>query len=204
MGTFRRITTATGVFVHQWDMRGRDMKSYLEVSLFSTSSKELIRITLQAIFIGMVCWIAGILLVKVSILMEWSRTFAPAPTHNAFSRSCRFLVFLTVLFYLSIIIALLLSCSPVQRIWDKTVPGRCINLKHINLTAAIVNLLLNVIILLLPQKVIWGLQMSRAQRTGLSMMFAVGLTYVTLPISYYQRKHADAYRPGPVVLRWPS
>lgn len=33
VGTFRRMSNATGVFVHQWDMRGRDMKGYLQVSV---------------------------------------------------------------------------------------------------------------------------------------------------------------------------
>lgn len=134
----------------------------------------------------MILWVAGILLVKASILIEWGRIFAPARTRSFFFFSYRILLYFTIIFYMSAITSLLLTCTPFRRIWDKTVPGSCINLKRINLTIAIVNLLLNIAILLLPQTVIWGLQISKAQKAGLSMMFAVGLAYDT---------HLNAFEP---------
>ena len=128
---------------------------------------------------GMVFWVFGIVFVKTSILIEWVRIFAPIRTQHLFSLSCKILLWFTIFFYGTTIIVLFLTCLPIQRIWDKTVPGTCIDLKKVNLGIAIINVFLNTAILGLPQKIIWTLQVSTAQKLGLSAMFAVGLAYVS-------------------------
>ncbi|KAI1180243.1 hypothetical protein F4777DRAFT_598147 [Nemania sp. FL0916] len=146
-----------GLFIHQWDMHGRDIIPYL-----------------RTVLIGAEFWVVGILLLKASILLEWLRIFAPARSRNAFVISCWVLLAADILLYAAILVALNLTCRPFQKIWDKTLPGTCIDFKKIHLCAAIVNLNLNIAILILPQKIIWSLQMSRSNKVGVSTVFAIG------------------------------
>ncbi|KAI0106917.1 hypothetical protein F4814DRAFT_429383 [Daldinia grandis] len=158
VGSLRRIFGATGIFIHQWDFRGRDIAEYLKV-----------------IFMGMCFWAASTAFMKSAILLEWIHIFSAANTRTIFHRSCKILVIFTPLFYASLIVALNLSCTPYRRIWDKTVAGTCIDLKIINIAATATNVVLDIAILILPQRIIWKLKMSKAKRFGLSTVFAVGI-----------------------------
>ncbi|KAI1205342.1 uncharacterized protein F4807DRAFT_464819 [Annulohypoxylon truncatum] len=158
VGSLRRITESTGLFVHQWEMRGRDMAGYLQI-----------------VFMGMNFWVVTMMLVKSSILIEWIRLFAPMDTRTLFHRSCKFLLAFNILFYVSILVALNLTCFPYRRIWDKTVPGSCIDIKIINLVATVINFTLDIAVLLLPQRMIWNLKLSTVKKVGISAVFAVGI-----------------------------
>ncbi|KAI3322569.1 hypothetical protein HD806DRAFT_536407 [Xylariaceae sp. AK1471] len=156
-GSLLRLSEV-GLFIHQWDIRGRDIKHYL-----------------QTILIGAEFWLGGILLVKASILIEWLRIFAPSRERTPFSMSCRVLILINILFYGAALVALNLTCRPFPKIWDKTLKGTCIDLKKIHLGAVIVDLLLDVAILILPQRIIWGLQVSTPKKIGISTVFTIGL-----------------------------
>ncbi|KAI1652663.1 hypothetical protein F4813DRAFT_303643 [Daldinia decipiens] len=158
VGSLRRIFGATGIFIHEWDFRGRDIAAYIKV-----------------IFMGMCFWAASTALMKSAILLEWIHIFSPTNTRTIFHRSCKILLIFTPLFYASLIIALNLSCTPYERIWDKTVAGTCIDLKAINIAATATNVVLDIAILILPQRIIWKLKMSNAKKIGISAVFAVGI-----------------------------
>lgn len=74
------------------------------------------------------------------------------------------------------VIAVFLECRPYDAIWKFTVPHpTCIDKSALELSTASVHLVFDVMVLLLPQKVIWGLQMNLRQKLGVSVMFSVGL-----------------------------
>ncbi|KAI0107072.1 hypothetical protein GGR51DRAFT_517274 [Nemania sp. FL0031] len=152
-----RVNSTVPLFVHQWNVRGRDIKEYL-----------------LHIFISVEFWIGAILLVKSSILLEWLRIFAPTGS-RPFTLSCTLLLVVTILFYVASILALNLSCRPFNKIWDKTVEGTCIDIKSIHLGVVTANLFLDLAILILPQPVIWSLQMTRLRRAGVSTVFTIGV-----------------------------
>ncbi|KAI0138630.1 hypothetical protein F4776DRAFT_619273 [Hypoxylon sp. NC0597] len=158
VGSLRRIVDSTGLFVHQWEMRGKDMADYLQI-----------------IFMGMCFWVATMALVKSSILIEWMRIFASTNGRSLFHQSCKALLIFNVLFYVAVLISLNLTCFPYRRIWDKTVPGTCIDIKVINLVATVINFVLDVAVLILPQNIIWGLKLSTGKKIGVSAVFAVGI-----------------------------
>ncbi len=118
------------------------------------------------------------LLLKWAILREWICVFSPFANHNAFYWSCQAVIVVNIVFYLTIILLSNLACTPYKRNWDKTVQGKCWDIKIIGITTAVINFIIDVIILALPQKVIWGLQMSKRKKFGFSIIFAVGLMYV--------------------------
>ncbi|KAI1486360.1 hypothetical protein F5X96DRAFT_655427 [Biscogniauxia mediterranea] len=117
-----------------------------------------------------------ICLIKAAILIEWDRIFVPRGVRNYFFWTSRVILAIHVLFHLSWITAENLGCTPYRKIWDETIAeGTCIDQKLLYTPAAIVNLITNFVVLLLPQKVIWDLQLSPRNKIGVSVVFAVGI-----------------------------
>ncbi|RYP10038.1 hypothetical protein DL765_008237 [Monosporascus sp. GIB2] len=111
-----------------------------------------------------------------AILLEWLRIFNPTRSRNGFFWSSQIVLWTNILFYSASAIAINLACIPRQMIWDKTmVGGHCINENNLYLAGTIVNLVSDVTILILPQKIIWGLNLSLKRKIGLSFVFAIGL-----------------------------
>ncbi|KAI7159474.1 hypothetical protein KC349_g4108 [Hortaea werneckii] len=79
------------------------------------------------------------------------------------------------------VLALLFACTPLEKNWNITIQnGQCINKGGIYLFTAAVNALTDLIILGIPVPMVFHLQMSRAQKMGLLIMFVVGsLTCIT-------------------------
>ncbi|KAI8623621.1 hypothetical protein F5Y19DRAFT_492473 [Xylariaceae sp. FL1651] len=148
-----------GFFVHQWDVRLKDFWTLLYI-----------------IHIGSSLYAVTMLIMKASILKEWSRIFVPYGTRNAFWWTSHVVIVINVLFYGASVFLENLSCFPYQRIWDKTVPGsQCIDFKVTPLAGASINVILDLITLILPQRTIWSLQLSRKKKIGVSLVFAIGV-----------------------------
>lgn len=133
------------------------------------------------------------LLIKPSILIEWCRIFC-ASKRNYFYWTSTVLITINILWYIAVILLANLECFPREKIWDKTIlEGRCldpIQVKFIWVYNAAVNLALDIVILVLPQKVIWNLKLNRKKRVGLSMIFAFGFVYVSSP---FANSHASLW-----------
>lgn len=84
-------------------------------------------------------------------------------------------MWVNILWHCSGIIAVNLSCIPYESIWDLTVPGQCFNKKSLDVAAAVMALATDVLILVLPHRVIWKLHMSLRKKIGVSAMFCLGI-----------------------------
>ena len=116
------------------------------------------------------------LVMKSLILREWKIIFVPAGVKNTLWWTCNISIVVNILFYTAGTLLENLACFPLRRIWDKTVPGsQCLNFKITVLVGASINVVLDVIILALPQKVIWSLNLSKKKKTGVSIVFAIGV-----------------------------
>ncbi|KAK6949036.1 hypothetical protein Daesc_009108 [Daldinia eschscholtzii] len=150
-----------GFFVHQWDIRVKDMTTHLYI-----------------VHIGTNLYSVTMLIMKASIPKEWCRIFSPHRSRPGFYWICHVIMALNILFYSAAIIVENLSCFPHERVWDQLVPGsKCLNINAILIAGASINIILDFIILILPQRVIWGLRMSRNKKIGVSLVFTVGLLY---------------------------
>lgn len=63
-------------------------------------------------------------------------------------------------------------------LWKFWIKGKCIDRKARDVTNATFNLLIDIFILLLPQKIIWSLNMSKSRKLGISVVFSIGLLCV--------------------------
>ncbi|KAI0971895.1 hypothetical protein F4678DRAFT_432439 [Xylaria arbuscula] len=148
-----------GFFVHQWDIHLRDFWTLLYI-----------------IHVGSNFYSFTMLIMKTLILREWRRIFVPKGTKNTFWWTCNIVIVVNILFYATVIFLENLSCFPLRRIWDKTVPGsQCLNFKITVLVGASINVILDLITLVLPQRVIWNLKLSTKKKIGVSLVFAIGL-----------------------------
>lgn len=172
-----------GFFVHQWQIRLKDLFTVLYVSKFRIGESNCqIADKQKLIHVGDTLGGMTILCLKAAILIEWIQIFVPRGTRNAFFWSSVAVLALNTLYYFGVRIAENFSCIPYERIWNKTVPGACYDWRKVNLTTSIFNLLSDIMILLLPQGIIWRLHMSLKRKIGISFLFMIGLLYV---VGYY-------------------
>ncbi|KAI1807881.1 hypothetical protein F4811DRAFT_503530 [Daldinia bambusicola] len=153
-----RLIHGVGMFVHQWDVRVRDLSEFLWV------------VSLCLAFYSIV-----IMNLKVAILLEWKRTFVPSGTRGFFFWTCYFMIFINILFYTSGFIVVNLSCTPHKKIWDQTVPGTCFDRKAVDVSSASINIASHILILILPHPVIWKLNMTARKKINVSLVFAIGI-----------------------------
>lgn len=86
-----------------------------------------------------------------------------------------FICFVQVTAGIAIVVALNTQCIPHQGIWDFTIERKCFDLHQLQIASATIHLACDVIMLLLPQHIIWTLQMSWKKRLGVSVVFGLGL-----------------------------
>ena len=72
-----------------------------------------------------------------------------------------------------------LVCQPLEAAWNPFIPGKCLPDRFImHIISAAINTASDLILILLPQPVIWSLNMDWRRQVGLSAVFLVGGAYV--------------------------
>jgi hypothetical protein len=66
------------------------------------------------------------------------------------------------------------QCTPVERLWDKTKEGTCVNFGVFALVTAALNVVTDLVILALPVPLILRLKMSQRKKMLLILTFALG------------------------------
>ncbi|PFH62222.1 hypothetical protein XA68_14501 [Ophiocordyceps unilateralis] len=146
-----------GFFVHQWNVQAKTMITISYVLYFFP-----------------IFYCATMLFAKTAILLEWTRIFVPV-IRNSFYWISRVTTIINVCLYLSVIVATSLYCVPVEKVWHKWVPGHCLNRKAVDTCVAVFNLGIDLLILALPQRIIWSLRIDTSKKIGVSIVFSVGL-----------------------------
>ncbi|KAG9231664.1 hypothetical protein BJ875DRAFT_516487 [Amylocarpus encephaloides] len=155
-----RVLLFPGFFVHQWNIRLGDLHIFL-----------------RAVHLSTVIYIVTICSVKIAILLEWLRIFSPNGTRGLVFWTSHFLIWANVFFYLSVLIANNISCTPYEYIWNKLIAGSCarVDTTDTNLSASVFNFISDLLVLLIPQHVIWKLHMSTKKKVGVSVIFMIGV-----------------------------
>ncbi|PYI06609.1 hypothetical protein BO78DRAFT_368572 [Aspergillus sclerotiicarbonarius CBS 121057] len=143
--------------VHQWEVDASDLREFSKL----TNASQILYGPL-------------IFLTKLSIFLLYVRVFAPSAKCNPFW-FIQLLIGLNFLFYLADIIVKICECTPQARIWDKTVPGHCIDLNVPILVTSIVNVISDIMMLLMPIRCVWRLQIPVRKKLGISAIFAAGI-----------------------------
>ncbi|CAJ2505667.1 Uu.00g130610.m01.CDS01 [Anthostomella pinea] len=117
-------------------------------------------------------------LLKAAIMCEWLHIFVPKGTRNFVFWACHLVLWSNVVFYFVIVVLECIACTPLEYSWDKRIVGGHCNIfdsAWLGVVTSGVNLLTDIAILIIPQRVIWKLNMSRAKKLGVSVIFAIGV-----------------------------
>ena len=117
---------------------------------------------------------AAMAAVKYSILLLYLRLFAVG-------NRLRYAIYTMMAIVTGLLIAGELSyifgCRPLAKLFDRNVPGTCINDQAQLLSVALINMVTDFGIFALPLPVIWSLQLSRQQKLIVTGILASGLMY---------------------------
>ncbi|KAK7936175.1 hypothetical protein PG985_001670 [Apiospora marii] len=147
-----------GLYVHQWDLTVR----------------TLLRVLYPFWFLPLF-YAVTMLLLKTAILLDWMHIFVPKGTRNVFFWTCWPVLVANAVFYVAATFVIAFSCRPVSKFWTPMGEGICINRRNFDFASACINLVLDVIILIIPQRMIWKLQMPLRRKVGISAIFSIGL-----------------------------
>lgn len=78
-------------------------------------------------------------------------------------------------YWLGTVLTAFLICRPFQYNWDKTISGSCGDTLPYYLSTAIINLLIDVMIVALPLPRLWTLQMETSRKVSLTVIFSLGI-----------------------------
>lgn len=130
----------------------------------------------QLILIYGCCYSAVLPLIKTAILLDWGRIFvAGSKNKSAFWWGCVALSGLQCVWGVVCIVLLNMQCTPHEAIWEFYLPSKCYSLPKVMLSSASVQVVTDVAMVMLPQRLIWKLQTSRKRKVGISLIFGIGV-----------------------------
>ncbi|KAI0418236.1 hypothetical protein F5X98DRAFT_338471 [Xylaria grammica] len=185
-----RLMRHIGFFVHQWDLQVKAISEFQYILL-----------------IGSNFYAVTILCIKVAILLDWLHMFVPGQTRNKFFWACWTVLTINTLYYVANIVAVNLTCVPFEASWNILVAGKCLDQKALDTSSAVINLISDITILGLAQRVIWNLHMSMKKKLGLSLIFTAGvfgtvcgLFRIIVTVEY--QHHVDTTYTVSTVILW--
>lgn len=111
---------------------------------------------------------------KVAILLLFWRIFV--------DKRFRLMVWFCVGFLtthgLVFLFLVIFQCDPIRSVWDKTVPATCMKLKAISAAGAILAIVEDLVILALPIREVFKLQLTFKKKVAVCFIFSVGSLWV--------------------------
>ena len=145
--------------IHEWDLYANDVHQ----ALFWSNA-------------AMIAYAFCMLTVKLAILLLYQRVFVTR-RWTSLDWVIKIMLVVIILFYVSTTFVKIFSCTPRAKIWDSTVPGSCINIARVLVANGIFNVVTDSLILLIPTRSVWNLQMSTKKKIGVVAIFSVGSMY---------------------------
>ncbi|KAM0794239.1 hypothetical protein BDR22DRAFT_776243, partial [Usnea florida] len=116
-------------------------------------------------------YLAAAVLPKLAILSMYLRIF----TARSYRMSVYVLAAVLIMTFLAGGLTGSLGCQPLAFFWNPTIPGgHCININAFFRWISLPNILTDIAMLVLPQPLIWTLQITRRQKIGLTVTFLTG------------------------------
>lgn len=119
-------------------------------------------------------YVVHLAIVKIAILVMYCRVFAL----RRFRIAAWVLGSITVTWVLLFFLLSVFQCTPIERAWDLSIPGKCLNLRARIIGAAGPNIVTDIVILAMPLREVWKLHATRSQQIALTGIFLLGGLYV--------------------------
>lgn len=110
---------------------------------------------------------------KLSILLMYNRLFSVS---RSFRRQIAILFGIVIGFWIGCTVANLLDCVPIEYTWINSLadPRYCFNYNIFWFASGICEAFIDVMIIMLPVRVVLGLQLNRKQKIAVSSVFLLG------------------------------
>ena len=125
----------------------------------------------QLFFVAQIFYKLTMNLTKISILLLYMRIFA---IFEWFRMFLRILIGIVAAYMIAAFFASVFQCTPVERAWDKSVPGSCISIEKNWYANAGFSIATDTIILLLPIKPILSLKLPAVEKVAVLGVFVLG------------------------------
>lgn len=132
---------------------------------------------MQYFWIEEILYITCIAVIKASVLLLYLRAFPV----EWMTTASRILLGFTACWGVAYMIAQIFQCSPVSYMWkqwDDEHEGTCTSRAALAWSHAIINIILDVVIIGMPLPILMKLQVSVGRKLGLGLMFCVGIVSV--------------------------
>ena len=126
-------------------------------------------------FLSPVLWVIAVTIIRAAILFLYIHLFAT----RRFLIACYSVLAFNLLLGASAVIADCLICRPISYRWAGNIDGSCGDQRALDMCIAVFNLLQDVVVVVLPMPVLWGLRIPRDKKVALSCMFGIGILYGT-------------------------
>ncbi|KAF2821601.1 hypothetical protein CC86DRAFT_410694 [Ophiobolus disseminans] len=148
-----------GAGEHQWNVHVRDLIPFAYYLMIESAIYGLV-----------------VMQIKAAIILQCLRVLVPTGIRNVSYWVFHVLLWAHVIFYMICMFVEIFMCSPRSKAWDPTVlTGHCMDSKAVNTAAAAINTASDLILVLIPQVVIWGLNMPTRRKWAVSVVFLVGV-----------------------------
>lgn len=126
---------------------------------------------LQALYATVVAYNFTQLTIKFSLLFQYRRIFNTTPKAKKIFKGLLIWLCVYTLFCEGTSI---ITCWPVPKYWDDTIPGGCIDRSNLHYAIAALNILNDFILLLIPIPYLRRLQINMRDKIALMAVFACG------------------------------
>ncbi|RDK38374.1 hypothetical protein M752DRAFT_338951 [Aspergillus phoenicis ATCC 13157] len=131
------------------------------------------------LYVMQLFWNTCLPVIKLSIVLFYQRIF-PVPSMIF---ACRSIMLFLAVWYIAFQTTAIFQCIPIHHEWQKkTTKGHCIDFVPFVTTLAATNLCTDVLLLVLPTREIWKLQIPWARKIGLSIIFTLGVIVCAISI----------------------
>ncbi|ROV87838.1 hypothetical protein VMCG_10546 [Cytospora schulzeri] len=117
---------------------------------------------------------------KASALFFYARIFSVS--NSRFKYALWLVHAMNVAWLLAILLSVTFMCSPIQKAWETSLPGTCLNTGLLWTGSGVTSLIIDVIILIMPLPMLWKLQLKTIRRIQISGVFICGYLVVVVSI----------------------
>lgn len=175
---YTTVLVRHGAGLHQWDVQLMHLQPILYVRDGIEQKQKTPALINVSQDINVLSIMYGIItfLVKFSILLQYLSIFSPMGLRNLMWWSCWGLSVILFVFYMIVTWVEIFLCNPRDKFWTPWLTtGHCMDANSANIAAGIVNSVADLLIILLPQRSIWRLNLHHSKKIRISAIFLLAL-----------------------------
>lgn len=140
------------------------------------------------LWIARIAWIAyfvydaGLFLTKLSVLLFLRRVFPKSHSGHWFNIGLLVAHVINVAWLLGIVFGTIFLCDPIEKSYNPMIPGSCGSTSSLYIGSAVPSIAIDLIILILPLPKLWSLQIDRARKIGLIVIFTFGYCVIVMSL----------------------